>query len=339
MWNVFKKKRKKEIFTPKGNYVKINYSPLWIEIDIKDNCSFEEYTKVMKLNTLEELPLRLLSLSSNISNAALAEQKIILLPINDNYYTIVQDNIFTIISERQINDDEIIEIELKINRQTKNYFITKYIHDTNLSTKEAKMYPLGLFEHFSLTKEEALKYANLILERLSSIREISKVIDLYRLYDYLSLVQLSNYMPVIENDKVALSTPIKSDRENLYTEKYINFDIVLKSTLEHVGSISFNYWNSDEFQYGGNVSYEIKEQFRHHHYATDALKLLRVLLKDHKYDGNKNLYIATLPDNKISQNVALNNDAELIYSGSVPEDDSINFIDQVKEVNIYQIKI
>lgn len=339
MWDVFKKKRKKEIFTPKEDYIEINYSPQWIEININDNCSFEEYTKVMKLNTLEELPLRLLSLSSHISNAALAEQKIILLPIKDSYYIVIQDNIFTIISERQINGDEIIEIELKINRQTKNYFITKYIHDTNLSTKEAKMYPLGLFEHFSLPKEEALKYANHILERLSSIREIYKVIDIYRLYDYLSLVQLNNYVPVIENDIIALSTPIKSDRENLYTEKYINFDIVLKSTLEKVGEISFDYWHDEEFKYGGNVSYEIKEQFRHHHYATDALKLLRVLLKSHTYDGNKDLYIATKPDNINSQKVALNNDAELIYSGSVPEDDSINFIDQVKEVNIYQIKI
>lgn len=63
------------------------------------------------------------------------------------------------------------------------------------------------------------------------------------------------------------------------------------------------------------------------------------MLKNNHYTGDKDLYIATTPTNIYSQNVAKNNNGELIYKGDVPIDDSTNYIDGVKKVHVYRIKI
>ena len=109
--------------------------------------------------------------------------------------------------------------------------------------------------------------------------------------------------------------------------------------MERVGEISFNYLYDSVFSYSGNVSYEIEKAFQNHHYATIALNLLKDLLKSNEFTGDKDLYIATLPNNIYSQKVAKNNSGVLCYDGKVPEDECIYYIDGIKEVKVYKISI
>lgn len=114
--------------------------------------------------------------------------------------------------------------------------------------------------------------------------------------------------------------------------------IILNKTKQIVGQTSFNYYQNG-FTYRGNISYYIDEEFRDNHYPTMALGLLKKLLKDNLYTGDKDLYISTKLENYKYQKVILNNNGELFYNGKVPEDDSLNFIDGVKEVKVFRIKM
>lgn len=89
--------------------------------------------------------------------------------------------------------------------------------------------------------------------------------------------------------------------ENINEEKHEFLDIIMNDTREIIGDISFDYMCGSGFTYGGNVSYFIKEEYRHNDYATKALTLLKELLKNNTYSGDKDLYISTLPDNEFSQ--------------------------------------
>ncbi len=66
-------------------------------------------------------------------------------------------------------------------------------------------------------------------------------------------------------------------------EEYDNiFDIYLHGTDEYIGNIWFDEGSDPELvKYYGNVGYEIKKEYRGHHYALKALKLIKkVMLED-----------------------------------------------------------
>lgn len=68
-----------------------------------------------------------------------------------------------------------------------------------------------------------------------------------------------------------------------------------------------------------------------------ALDLLKCLLKFNGYSKDK--YIYTLPNNIASQKVAIKNKGKLCYEGFVLKEDSLYYIDGIKEVKIYKISM
>ncbi len=174
-------------------------------------------------------------------------------------------------------------------------------------------------------KQRVNKTNNAIQDDIKN--DTSKVVDKTQCY------------PIVYNDILMLSWPLQNiyGEKDIYYQKRLFFDVILNETKEKVGEINCHL--GDEFQYGGNVDYFIYEKYRHHHYATMALELLKQLLQNNLSNAEKILYISTLPEDTYSQKVAQNNNAELYYDGEVPVTDSLNYINGVKKIKIYKIDI
>ena len=150
-------------------------------------------------------------------------------------------------------------------------------------------------------------------------------------------IQKENIHIVIEDDTLSLSLS-HGWNLNINNFFYYDFDIILNKTLDCIGQIRLDY-TEPGFSYRGNVSYFIHEPYQNKHYATKALHLLKTIASLNTSSHNKDLYIATKVDNEHSGKVAMNNGGVLIYNGSVPSDEYINYEHGIKEVKVYQIKI
>lgn len=316
-----------------------------IEIYIKKECTLSEYSDAIdKYEELKnELPVKVLFTNTNgcfSSSTKILKQKIYIIKENNLKYFITLCENQIQISQYKTIDSNIYETELRINGDNHEYKIIKSIHDLNYSTGEIKWYPSKESDHkyFVLDKIEALSLASELLNNLNKIKKINNVLILRYIYDFLNLLPEEDYCPVINDDILFLSCPDRYKTENIKKLEYVNFDIILNETKEKVGCISVKY-PSEGFSYAGNVGYFINEKYRNNHYATKALSLLTKLLKSNEFEGDKDLYISTKLDNIKSQKVIINNGGELFYEGSVPIDDSINYINGIKNVKIYKIEV
>lgn len=320
--------------------VTISYENNITKIDILKECNICDFTSINELEKIE-IPIRtIIRSNANILECNCLKQTIYLLQNDNSNLIITIDDNNILISNRVMGESEIEETEVKIKRDTSEYKVVKYIHDLNYSTKLCKFYPSNI-DYFSIDKKEALQLATNLFEYLKQIDGIDSIVNVYYLYDKMNLTESSSYNPVISDNDITLSWNYKSIRniENINESKYECLDIIMNDTKEIIGNISFNYICSSGFTYGGNVGCFIKEKYRHNHYATKALNLLKMLLENNKYSGNRDLYISTLPDNEFSQKVAINNGGTLVYSGVVPSDDILRSLDVVEEVKVYRIKI
>lgn len=153
------------------------------------------------------------------------------------------------------------------------------------------------------------------------------------------IISNDEFFPVIYDDVLSLSWKYKFDAVDINKEEEATFDLVLNDTKEIIGAITFDYFNNSGFSYIGNVGYHIESKFQNKHYATRALRLLRVLLKYNEYIGDKTLYLSIKEDNICSQKVIENNDGKLIYNGDVPSNDPVRFVAGIKRVKIYKIEV
>ena len=329
----FNKKDNQDLITVKENDI------IGIEIE---KCSFSDFLKYGDMIDKYNICLRNFIYDGPLSQDTILEnQKIYIIENNNKKYLITLNEKKAIISEYQTTDENIYEIQLKLDLNQKEFKISKYIHNLTYSTIETKFYPIKkdkFKQCFVLEKVEAYSLVNSLLSNLSKIKDINNIIDLCEVYHILNLMPNDYYTPVISDENISLSWIYSEKDKDLNKQNYVFFDIFLNDTKEVVGNISFDY-NNGGFSYCGNVSYAIKEQYKGNHYATTALKLMKELLKNNEYDGDKDLYVSTIPTNIKSQRVIENNNGYLIYEGSVPEDESIFFIDGIKEVKVYRINI
>lgn len=257
-------------------------------------------------------------------------------------YIIAESNKKIKISESGIVDNYIHETYVEIDKNKKNYEITKYIYDLHRSIISLKSYQTEKLdcEEFELSRKDALSLAQSLLENLSKISRSHQIINIkYCVSEILNLILDKDFYPVISDDILTLSWPNRYRYELTdINEKfsYTSLDIILNDTREKVGEITYNYTLDSGFNYGGNVSYEITEQFQNHHYATRALRLLKELLKNNHYDGDKDLYVSTRPENLKSQKVIKNNNGKLVYEGEVPMDACLIGVNKVR---VYRIEV
>lgn len=111
------------------------------------------------------------------------------------------------------------------------------------------------------------------------------------------------------------------------------FKIILNTTNEEIGNITYTYENDDLV---GNLFYFIYEKYREKHYAKDALKLL---IENMIKIDNNDLYLAITPNNVASEKLALSQNATFIKKVNLPtgyvytEDGVFDY------ANMYKIKI
>lgn len=318
----------------------------YIQILVLKDCLLEDYCSELE-RKLPKYIIDKFSFNVIMDDWPNVYEKSIFCFEKDNFlYNIVFNHDKISISEKRKEDLDIIERVFEIDKNSKQYKISCMIHDSNYSTRDVHCYHSNSelnsdYSSFSFDKKKALLEIRELFSNLKKLDVATNIIDIHKLYKDLHIVEDEYYHPVIENDTLALSWSFQSlsDHKNINQNFHEFFDIILKTTMEKVGQISFNYLYDSGFSYSGNVSYEIEKDFQNHHYATMALNLLKDLLKSNEFTGDKDLYVAVLPDNIYSQKVAENNNGVLCYDGKVPEDECIYYIDGIKEVKVYKISI
>ena len=312
-------------------------------INIKEDCLFMDYVDIEEKseNKNTSIPTRLfVREGSDIFKSLLKKQKIYSFNYKNIEYIITISDKQINISERKINNNEIHETTINL-YDNKDYSISKYIHDLNHSTKLHKTYSTKRkcpIEIFNIDKKEAIELVQSLLDNLKNVYFIHNIINIYYVYYRLNLVPDTWYNPIISDEEITLSSNRYSSIDTVNNKSNCAFNIMLNDTKEKVGEITFNL-KKDSFTYDGNVGYKIYEEFRNKGYATRALNLLKEIVKTNKFVGDKDLFIATTPENIYSQKVVQNNDGSLIYDGQVPENDQFNYKHGVKEVKVYQIRM
>lgn len=180
-------------------------------------------------------------------------------------------------------------------------------------------------------------------ECLKRIRSFISKLNDYNLEKYFSINLINNSLNFVRSSNVVLTDGVLSlswakeeDKDVLEQIDHARFEIILNDTKEVVGTITFDFRQTESDPYFGNVSYEIYPYYRNNGYATNALKLLKELVKNNECT-QKDLYISIVKSNKYSQKVALNCGAELYFSGEIPED--VIYTEKERDINIYKIKI
>lgn len=331
------RKLKKEIIIYENND--------FLKIKIPKRYSFGKLNNALKsLNINHEFKRKIigsvLKYDSDIINE---DKKIPALEIyfinnNSTSYEIINEDENNFIISEKVTDDKINEnmIEIKNN----DYLICKLVHDINGSTKSVKTYSSCNKETFSkMDKKEAFSICKKLLDNLWKNNEIKSIIDIKRLYQQLNIISYDKYNPVISDDVISLCSTQKED--NINDKMACSFNIVLNSTFEVVGDICFNYYEEGPSQLG-NVIYNVKEDYRHNHYCTRALSLLKKLLKSNNYNGDKSLYLATI--NEYSIAVAKANGGTL-YEGTFKDDYECDLFDdgilkeEQNDVTMFKINI
>lgn len=314
----------------KGKYIDLFFTGDGIGINVVRDTLVE--------NILEELKEYFnITIDDNLiisNNQKVSENyKIYIFRNNDfNYILSVNHNMF-ILSQMFLLEDIKQQIIISSLTESDGYKIIERITDLTNNNYSEDFY--DQYEKGTMDKIFALDISRELLNSLlkcNFIVENKLRAEVRGIFDRLALMSNEDYKPTISDGILTLSSRFKDYKKD---DVAGNFKIVLDETKETVGEIDFEL--GEEFKYSGNVSYAIREQFRENHFATKALKLLVKLVDNNESDVDKSLFIAVKQDNVASQKVALNNGATLIYDGDVPKDDSLYYIDGIKQVKVYKI--
>ena len=308
-----------------------------LKVEITKDCLLDDYNNYIKNYPKQiNIPIGYYKIETKQNNQYLKKQTVYTLKYQDKHYYIIKGrNQMQLIEERKTSD-YILETIIKIEN---GYSILQYQRNKDQPNYEYKYFSTIDTKECSIKKSEALNLAHEVLYNLTIVLGDTKEISLSRIYYALNMITPKRYYPVIQNDTLSLSCSNIGNANLIHTINENTLDIVLNQTGERVGQISFNYYTNSGFTYEGNVGYHIYSPYQNKHYATMALTLLKKLLKTHEFQGEKNLYIATTPDNICSQKVAQNNHAQLVYEGEVPKGEFIYEMAGIKEVKVYCIKI
>lgn len=320
------KKRKSIVISKYDNVTKI-------EIPKK-----QSYQKILKEIGEDDLALRESIISSILKYTlydAIANQKNSLLEIyiireNNKTYELIKENDNNFLITEKVSTNQKPE-ELMIELKNNNY---KIMHNLKSSINNIETYSMDNSDYTNnLSKNKAFTYAKTLLDDICTIDKIKNIIDVNLLYKKLNIITKDKYNPVISDDKISLCTMKKED--NILDKKSSFFNIVLNDTKEIVGDISYNYMNEGPSELG-NVMYNVKEKYRHNGYCTRALSLLIKLLKNNTYNGNKDLYLATI--NEYSMRVAKRNGG-VLYNGEYKDLESKDLENDLSDENDNEVEL
>lgn len=196
------------------NILSYEESDSLIKLQILRECTFEEYVDAIKKYEKEEnsieIPIRMFITSGGSFIHTKLKKQMIYILSNDNVkYCIVNSSDEVKLSERMFRADEIDEITLNIDKNSKAYTITKYIHDLNYSTKMPKWYPIqdDKLGAFALDKHQAIELFKIFLVNFKKISDMKIFSDAQKLYDLVSSIENSISSDDVEDNLNVDSQP------------------------------------------------------------------------------------------------------------------------------------
>jgi len=315
-----------------------------LKITNVQECTVVEYFKELQ-KYLDTETINKMTIDSFSINTLMERTNRYFIETENATYNIIGEYPSIKINERLRKEDCVEENVLEMNLCQGEYRVSVLIHNEMFSTISNKTFSSTTVENdlpeaFRLDKDQAIKKIVELLKNVGKIQNIQKVLSIDLLYRGFHLISEDEYNSVIDDERICLSWRFHNiNSKPIEEQRMVSFDIVLKETKELIGDISFDYIIGEGFTYAGNVSYFVNPEFRHQHYATDALHLLKQLLKENHFEGDKDLYIATEMSNQNSAAVAINNGGELVYEGEVPDGELIKTLDGVKNVKVYRIRV
>lgn len=306
-----------------GKKIEVYENNNLLMVKIKKNHSFNKLNK--ELNNLSDKLKKLivgsiLRYDPDIVNEhkKIEPLEIYSISAHNKKYEIIKAGKNNILTCKKITGDKIEETSLEIRND--DYLICKLIHDLNGSTKHIKTYSKNSTDAYNnMNKKEAFIACKKLLDDLDENSSIKSIINFDNVYKILNIIPHSKYNPVISDEVISLCTAKKI--EDINNQVGCSFSIVLNDTFEVVGDISFNYTKSGPSDIG-NVIYNVKKEYRNNHYCTKALTLLKKLLENNSYDGDKSLYLATINDASIK--VAKANGG-ILYEGCYKDENEEDF--------------
>ncbi len=327
--------------------VEINETNNFLKAEIKKGCSLKKLNKELNDLNISDKNKRIIigaiiNYNPNIinENKKINALKIYLIKDNEKEYEIIIENKNNLLISEKIINDNISETSVEIKND--NYLICKLIHDINGSTKSIKRYSSDDVDNYNnMDKKEAFKACKNMLDSLWKKSSLQDIINIADLYKRLNIITPNKNNPVISDEVINLCSLEKE--ENINDKTFCDFNIVLNDTFEVVGNISFNYSESGSSELG-NVIYNVKKEYENNHFCTRALALLKKLLKNNNYDGDKSLYLATI--NEASTAIAKANGGipyESYYKDESEDDFESLFDGTIKEepnsVTIFKINL
>lgn len=296
-----------------------------IEIEIFEECTLDEFhnnlNKYKGFNNLT-IPLGVFITDSiwRSSSAKIKKQKIYIIESDDSKYFINKNEDKVHILQYQQYKKHEIDYLLKINIKNKKWSITSGFLDFRYSPE--------IFKSLGFSRIDAM------LSKLKSIDSIQNILNIRYLYETLNLVMDHEYYPIISDKILTLSIKNGQIFNQINRTDHQDFDIILNDTKEKVGIISLDY-KYNGFSLGGNVSYSIKDEYKNKNYATNALKLLKEILKSNNFNEYKeNLMIYNNVD---FLNIIEPNNGELDTENEVFNDTSLYMMDEIKKARIYRM--
>ena len=132
-------------------------------------------------------------------------------------------------------------------------------------------------------------------------------------------IEFFDYEPLTDGEieVVVKNREIPPDNDRGYVPAY-EFTVRLSENHTPVGRINLRIGNTEHvLKYGGHIGYGIQEEYRGHHYAAKACRLVKRVALDHGLDT---LWITCDPDNQPSRRTCEILGCEFVEIVNVPED-------------------
>lgn len=137
-----------------------------------------------------------------------------------------------------------------------------------------------------------------------------------------------------EEIKLVVERLASGDSERNWAPAYYFHICDLRGNI--IGSCDLRIGYNEGLYYGGHIGYSVHEEYRGHHYAAKACKLLFALAKKH---GMNYLYITCNPDNLASRKTCEYLQGEFIGIVELPEDNDMRLNDGETQKCIFKFDL
>ncbi len=140
----------------------------------------------------------------------------------------------------------------------------------------------------------------------------------------------------LENDEIKLVTErlAEGDPARNWVPAYHFF--ICDRQGRRMGRCDLRIGYNDKLYYGGHIGYGIDKEYRGHHYAARACRLLFSLARKH---GMEYLYITCSPDNWPSRKTCEFLQGELLETAELPEDNDMRIEEGETEKCIFRFSL